>query len=133
MPIVAVYSPGELNNAGGWGINAITQYAPNPWGNQENPSSNVWIQCTPAFANFFGKADETDVGIGILEVDFVDNNGQVQRTQFGDTNDIFNNLSTTGEFNLPNRLYVNNFLSMTIILVSYNALLEGSVTLFLWG
>jgi len=128
---VAVYSPGELNNAGGWGINATTQFVPNPWGTPDNPSSNVWIQCTPAFADFFG--EETDIGIGILEIDFVDNNGQVQRTQYGDTNDINNNLSTTGEFNLPNRLFVNNFLSMTIILVGYNAWVEGSVTLFLWG
>jgi len=132
MPIVAVYSPGELNNAGGWGITAITQYVPNPWGTPQNPSSNVWIQCTPAFADF-GGGNATDVGIGILEIYSVDNNGQVQHTQFGDTNDIQNNLSTSGEFGLPNRLFVSNFLSMTILLAGYNASVEGSVTLFLWG
>jgi PAS domain-containing protein len=133
MPIVAAFSPGQLNNLGGWGIPAVTQYVPNPWGTRDNPSSNVWIQCTPAFADLFGKAQETDIGIGILEVEFVDNNGQVQRWQFGDTDNIQNNLSTTGEFNLPIRLFVSNFLSMTVILISYSANVEGSVTLFLWG
>jgi hypothetical protein len=133
MPIVAVYSPGELNNGGGWSIDAITQYVPNPWGTQENFSSNVWIQCTPAFAEVYGNTDITDIGIGILEIYSVDKNGQVQHQQFGDTNDIYGNLSVAGEFGLPTRLFVNNFLSATIILIGNNAYMEGSVTLFLWG
>jgi hypothetical protein len=132
MTVLGIYSPGMISNTSGWGLEAVTQFVPNPWSSRANPAADVWIQCTPAWMEI-SPGDINDAGIGILEIEFIDGNGQVQQTAFGDTNDVTNNLSVAGEGGIPTRLYVPSLLSVTVLLLGYNASVFGTVSLFLWG
>jgi hypothetical protein len=133
MTILAIFSPGPINNAGGWGITAVTQFVANPFATPGNPGSTVWIQCTPAAMEYYFGDDVGDAAIGVLEIEFLDQNGQIQTSTFGDVNDVTNNLSLDGIMGLPTTLAVTGFLSMTVLLLGYNVTTSGSVTLFEWG
>ena len=130
MSVISIYSPPELDNTS-LGVDAVSQFIANPFGTRDNPASPVWIQCTPTLADFGG--GDITVTIGILQVTYVDNDGQVQNTQFGDVNDIAFNLSVSGEVSLPKRLYYEGFISAEILLLGYHAAAQGIVTLYLWG
>lgn len=122
MSVINIFSPGWIEG----GANG-TQFVGNPWGTPDAPASDVWIQCevpwsqafdTPAFAAF-----------GIIEIEFLDDQGQTQQTTFGD----ITNLSSIHPGDLPPRLFVSNLLSVTLAMLPFNTIQAGTVNLFQWG
>jgi hypothetical protein len=130
MAVLEVYSPGELNSGTG-GSSAVSQFIANPWATSDNPASPVWIQCTPA--GFTWGESDMAFGIGILQLTYVDANGYWAGTDYGNVSDLQDNLSTIGFFGLPTRLFVPAFISVEILVASYNCNAQGSVALYLWG
>jgi hypothetical protein len=122
LSVQAIFSPGWFE-----GGQLGTQFVPNPWGTQSAPASPVWIQCTMPWSEVFDTASMA--AFGIIELDFLDDNGNFQQTQFGD----ITNLSSVEPGNLPPRLFVPQFLSATFALLNLNVIAAGTVTLFLWG
>jgi hypothetical protein len=107
---------------------SATQYFPNPLGKGAN---NVWIQLTTGSTNIWGvDGDEnTYVGFGIIEIEYLDSSGQVQQSKFGD----ITNLSDVDWQNLPTIYYQENMLSVTVAADSYNYDQICNTTLIEWG
>lgn len=135
MTVLNIFSPPMVSNTGGWGILETTQWIANPWATSKNPASAVWIQCTPAWIEIDDLIG--NVGIGILEVEFQDDNGQVGQQTWGyepvDTFTTDTAPSVAQEGDIPTSLFVPKLLSLTVLLVGYNCPFFGTVTLFQWG
>ncbi|MEO8813173.1 MAG: hypothetical protein ABI376_09720 [Caulobacteraceae bacterium] len=116
MAILNIFSPGWVNG------NTATQFVPNPWG-----TADVWVQCTvPAMQV---NSDLCLGGFGIVEIDFLDDQGQVQTTRFGDPG----NLGSVVPENLPPRLFQPRMVSVTLAHTVADLRSTGTVTLFQWG
>ena len=114
MSVLNIFSPGDLT-VGGSGGNYATAFVSNPWG-----SGAVWIQCTTKYVAGDGQSD-----FGVQEIDFLDEQGNFQRQSFGDAN------SPYGSFMA--RLYVPRLLGVTVAANTFDAAIEGTLTLFQWG
>lgn len=121
MAVLNIFSPGWLTGG------TSTQFVANPWGTAGAPATDVWVQCT---VNAF-QIDDTPslAGFGIIEIEFLDGQGQFQRTTFGDVG----NLSNVIPENLPPRLFVPQMLSVTFAMITYDTGAAGTATLFEWG
>ncbi|MFC0842829.1 MULTISPECIES: hypothetical protein [Streptomyces] len=113
MTVLSIYSPGTLTT-GGSGFNSASQAVSNPFA---TPSA-VWIQCTTKYVAGNGQSD-----FGISQVNLIDDNGQFQAVNYGD--DHFGTYLA--------RLYVPRLLGLTVIARTYDAAIEGTLTLFSWG
>ena len=122
MQIIAVFSPDWLVGSG-----QGTQFVPNPWGTPDAPASPVWIECTVPVIEVFDNPFLTM--FGIIEIEYLDDNGQVQQQTFGD----ITNLDNVMPGDLPPRWYCPQLLSVTFAAVTYNASESATATLFLWG
>ena len=122
MTVLNIYSPPHITTGG-----TVTQFIPNPWGSADNPAADVWIQCTMSAIQ--GGGDLWLMGFGIIELDFLDDNGRVQRTTFGDVS----NLGNVSPLNLPQRKFVRRMLSVTIAGLVGSGRARGMTTLFQWG
>jgi hypothetical protein len=122
MSVLNIFSPGQLNTG-----TTVTQFIPNPWSSADNPAWDVWVQCTMSAIQVGG--DLSLAGIGIVEIEFVDDQGQVQRTTFGD----ITNLSNVAPLDLQQRLFVPQMLSVTIAMIVGGGRATGITTLFQWG
>jgi hypothetical protein len=122
MAVQSIFSPDWFE-----GGQLGTQFVANPWGTPDAPASPVWIQCTVPWSQVFDTV--SSAAFGLIEVDFLDDNGAFQQTQFGD----ITNLSSVSPGDLPPRLFVPQFLSATFALLNVNAIAAGTVTFFLWG
>jgi hypothetical protein len=122
MAVLEIFSPGYF-----YGGVSGTQFVGNPWGSVKAPDSSVWIQCTMPWSEIWDTAEVQ--AWGILEIEFLDEAGQFQQTQFGDPT----NLNSIFPDQLPPRLFVQRFLGATFALLNFNATSCGTVTLFLWG
>jgi hypothetical protein len=116
MAVLNIFSPGWFENT------QSTQLVQNPWG-----TSDVWVQCT--VSAFQINDTPSLVGFGIIEIEFLDNNGNPQSTTFGD----LNNLNNVIPEDLPSRLFQPRMVSVTLALIGYNTGSAGTVTLFEWG
>jgi hypothetical protein len=114
MAVLNIFSPGKLT-VGGSGGNFQTQFVSNPWG-----VSGVWIQCTTKYVAGDGQSD-----FGIQEIDFLDDQGSFQKQVFGDANSPYGSLLA--------RKYVDNLLGVTVAANTFDAVIEGTLTLFQWG
>ena len=121
MTVLNIYSPPHITTGG-----TVTQFIANPWGSVDSPASDVWIQCTMSAIE---GGDGWLIGFGIIELEFLDDNGQVQRTSFGD----ISNLGNVAFLNLPQRNFVRRMLSVTIAGLVNGGRARGMTTLFLWG
>jgi hypothetical protein len=121
MAILNIFSPGWVNG------NSATQFVPNPWGTPGAPAGDVWVQCTvPAMQ----VNDAPSLGgFGIIEIAFLDGNGNPQTTTFGDVN----NLNNVVPEDLVPRLFVPQMLSVTLAHIVADLRSSGTVTLFQWG
>jgi hypothetical protein len=122
LTIQAIYSPGWF-----YGGQDGTQFVANPWATAEKPDSAVWIQCSMPWTQTWNTA--AMAVWGILQVDFLDDAGNVQQTTFGDPS----NLGNVYPSDLPPRLFVPRFLSATFALINTNVVSCGTVTFYLWG
>lgn len=122
MTVLNIYSPPHITTGG-----TVTQFIANPWGSADNPASDVWIQCTMSAIQ--GGGDLWLMGFGIIELDFLDDNGQFQLTTFGDVS----NLGNVAPLNLPQRKFVRRMLSVTIAGLVGSGRARGMTTLFQWG
>lgn len=122
MTVLNIYSPPHITTGG-----TVTQFIANPWGSADNPASDVWIQCTMSAIQ--GGGDLWLMGFGIIELDFLDDNGQFQRTTFGDVS----NLGNVAPLDLPQRKFVRRMLSVTIAGLVGSGRARGMTTLFQWG
>ena len=82
-------------------------------------------------AGFSEQNVQANLGIGILEVESFDENGQVQQVVFGSLYDFLGYVGW--ETNMPTRLFVSKMLSVTVALISNNSYMFGTVTLFHLG
>jgi hypothetical protein len=114
MAIADIFSPGSLV-VGGSGGNFRTQFLSNPFGG----ASAVWIQCTTKYVAGDGQSD-----FGIQEIDFLDERGDFQRTTFADQNSVYGAL--------VDRLFVPRLLGVTVAGNTFDASIEGTLTLFHW-
>lgn len=114
MTVLNIFSPGQLTTGGG-GDSWVTQFVSNPWG-----TTAVWIQCTTKYVAGDGQSD-----FGIQSIFFLDDNGQFQIQSFGDDNSPFGSLQS--------RLFVGKLLGVTVAAHTYDAAIEGTLTLFQWG
>lgn len=113
MAVLSIFSPGRLT-VGGPDAHFHTQFVTNPW-----VICPVWIQCTTkAFAGS-GASD-----FGIHEVEFFDDQGFFQKQTFGDPNRFDSLLA---------RLFVRDFVSVTVAAHTFHTSIEGTLTLFKWG
>jgi hypothetical protein len=108
-------------------IGSATQYIPNPWGTEKTPSTDVWIQLTTASTTVWNTAGIA--GFGIMEIEYIDDSGDVQAMTFGD----ITNLANVDFFNTPVIYYRPNMLSVTVAAASYNIDLICATTLMEWG
>lgn len=122
MTVLNIYSPPHITTGG-----TVTQFIANPWGSADDPASDVWIQCTMSAIQ--GGGDLWLMGFGIIELDFLDDNGQFQRTTFGDVS----NLGNVAPLDLPQRKFVRRMLSVTIAGLVGSGRARGMTTLFQWG
>ena len=122
MTVLNIYSPPHITTGG-----TVTQFIANPWGSADNPAADVWIQCTMSAIQ--GGGDLWLMGFGIIELDFLDDNGRVQRTTFGDVS----NLGNVSPLNLPQKKFVRRMLSVTIAGLVGSGRARGMTTLFQWG
>ena len=113
MPALHVFSPAPLYSWGEGG-NSSSQFVSNPWGG----ARPVWLQCT---TNYVSGGGETE--FGIYEVFDLDERGNFRRTPYG--------TDTYGTY--PARLFVGRLLGVTVVARTYDAIIEGTLTLFLWG
>ncbi|MDB5481101.1 MAG: hypothetical protein JWO83_2154 [Caulobacteraceae bacterium] len=121
MAILNIFSPGWVNGG------MATQFVPNPWGTPDAPAGDVWVQCTvPAMQ--VNQAPSLG-GFGIIEIAFLDGNGNPQTTTFGDVG----NLDNVVPEDLPPRLFVPQMLSVTLAHIVADLRSTGTVTLFQWG
>jgi len=129
MAILNIFSPGWVNGfSPGWvNGNSATQFVPNPWGTPGAPAGDVWVQCTvPAMQ----VNDAPSLGgFGIIEIAFLDGNGNFQTSTFGD----INNLDNVVPEDLVPRLFVPRMLSVTLAHIVADLRSSGTVTLFQWG
>jgi hypothetical protein len=124
MAVLSIFSPGWVTAASG---TLFTQFVPNPFGTPNSPATDVWVQCT---TSAFQVIDTPSLaGFAIIEFESLDSQGQVQRTTFGDVN----NLANISPQDLPARLFVPQLLSVTLAVINASAGLAGTVTLFQWG
>jgi hypothetical protein len=114
MTVLNIFSPGDLS-IGGSGDNWTTQSVSNPWG-----QGAVWVQCTTKYVAGDGQSD-----FGVQELFFLDDNGEFQTQTFGDDNSPFGSLASV--------LFVPNLLGVTVAAHTYDAAIEGTLTLFQWG
>jgi hypothetical protein len=121
MAVLNMFSPGGLTGG------SQTQFIQNPWGTPAAPATDVWIQCTMTAVQI--NDTPSLAGLGIIEIEFLDAQGQMQQTTFGDVN----NLNNVIPENLPARLFVSQLVSVTVALILYDTGALGSVTLFQWG
>ena len=124
MTVLNIFSPGWVNAGPG---TQTTQFVPNPWGTAGAPATDVWVQCTMSAI----QVNDTPslAGFGIIEFESLDAQGHVQRTQFGDPNNLNNIIPE----NLPERLFIPQMLSVTLAFISADIGGAGTVTLFEWG
>jgi hypothetical protein len=122
MSVVSIFSPDWFE-----GGQLGTQFVANPFGTADSPASDVWIQCAVPWSQAFDTP--ATEAFGIIEIEFVDDQGQTQQTTFGDVT----NLSNVSPGDLPPRLFVSQLLSVTLAMLPYNTIQAGTVTLFQWG
>src|SRR5262245_19393908 len=108
MTVLNIFSPGWINAAPG---TQTTQFVANPWGPQ---ARDVWVQCT--MSAFQVNDTPSLAGFGIIEFESRDGQGHVQRTQFGDPNDLSNVVPEA----LPERLFIPKMVSVTLAFISYD-------------
>jgi hypothetical protein len=133
MAVLEIYSPRFFSL-----YQNSTVYVANPWATKDKPASDIWIQCT---INCLSTVSEQGFsgGIGIIEYEHVDEQGQIQRETFGGTTD----LDQVSIFQLPPRLFVRRLVSVTVANIAsqggfqanggIGALFTSNITLFLWG
>jgi hypothetical protein len=121
VAILSIFSPGWVNG------NTATQFVPNPWARPGAPANDIWVQCTvPAMQ----VNDAPSLGgFGIIEIEFLDENGHRQTKTFGD----IGNLDNVVPENLVPRLFVPRMLSVTLAHIVADLRSSGTVTLFQWG
>jgi len=112
MTVANIFSPAGLT-VGGSEFNSGSQSVSNPW---ETPSA-VWIQCTTKYVAGDGQSD-----FGISQIDVINDGGSFEIVNFGD--DRFGSLLA--------RLFVPRLLGVTVEARTYDASIEGTLTLFSW-
>ncbi len=121
MAILNIFSPGWVNGG------TATQFITNPWAAPGRPAQDVWVQCTvPALQV---NSDFCLGGFGIIEIEFLDDQGQFQRQTFGDVG----NLDNVVPEDLVPRLFIPRMLSVTCAHIVADLRSSGTVTLFQWG
>jgi hypothetical protein len=121
MAVLNIMTPGyELGGT-------ATQYVPNPWGTPDSPACDVWVLCTMTAFQINDTA--ALAGYGIIEYEYVDSNGQVQQVQIADPS----NLSNVIPEYLFQSYFIQNMISVTLAIITYNTGASGTVTLFQWG
>ena len=116
MAILQLMSP-PIFAIGGEGDNWQTQFTANPFGPGDKP---VWFQCTTKYVAGRGQSD-----FGVLEIDFLDGQGQFQRQTFTNRDAPFGSLIDCG--------FVPRLLAITVAAHTYDAAISGTLTLFHWG
>jgi hypothetical protein len=114
MTVLNIFSPGDLYGFGS-GDHWVTQFVSNPFG-----IGAVWIQCTTKYVSGGGESD-----FGIAEIFFLDDQGQFQTQTFADDNSPYGFLMS--------RLFVERLLGVTVAAHTFDAVIEGTLTLFQWG
>jgi hypothetical protein len=114
MAILAIFAPPDLYG-GGDGDHFVTQFVSNPFG-----ITAVWLQCTTKYVSGDGERD-----FGIAEIFFLDDQGQFQTLTFADDNSDYGALLPLG--------FVENFLGVTVATHTFDAVIEGTLTIFQWG
>ena len=122
MSVISIFSPGWFE-----GGQLGTQFVANPFGTQDAPASDVWVQCEVAWSQEFDTP--ASASFGIIEIEFLDGQGQFQRTTFGDVT----NLGSVHPGDLPPRLFVGQLLSVTLAMLPFNTVMAGTVSMFQWG
>ena len=82
--------------------------------------SAVWVQCTTKYVAGNGQSD-----FGIQEIYFLDDEGIFQKLTFADANSPFGSLVAIW--------FARRLLGVTVAANTFDASIEGRVTLFQWG
>ena len=114
MAVLNIFSPGDLTS-GGSGGRFSTQFVSNPFG-----VFDTWIQCTTKYVAGDGQSD-----FGIMEIEFIDGNGRLQRQTFADQGSVYGALVS--------RLFVPKLAAVTVAANTFDASIQGTLTLFQWG
>lgn len=115
MTVLTMFSPRTLT-VGGSGLNYLTEFVANPWGD----SAPVWIQCATQYVAGDGQSE-----FGIQDLFFFDDQGIFQLKSFGDVNSPFGNFAA--------RWFAPRFVGVTVAGKTFDAVIKGTTTLFLWG
>ncbi|MFC7545837.1 hypothetical protein [Plantactinospora sp. GCM10030261] len=112
MAVLAISWPGGLTT-GGSGYHSTSMYVSNPWG-----TTAVWLQCTTKYVAGDGQSE-----FGIKTVFQLNDAGALEIVNFGD-----NRFGTWGP-----AWFVPRLLAVTVAARTYDAAIEGTLTMFLWG
>jgi len=116
---LGIFSPNPFGLGGG-GAKWQTQFVPNPFSTGNGGDSPVWIQCTTKYVAGDGQSD-----FGIMEIDFLDDEGRFQRQTFAGPDSSYGSLIDVA--------FIPRLLGVTVAASTYDAAIKGTLTLFLWG